>query len=265
MKMVIIDGKCVYSRRHEHGPGVHRRRPALRRVARHLVPAQRPRRRALPHAVRVHLAAQRPRGRPGDRATCAEPSAHGAGRGHAGAGAALERLDRVQDHPRRVHHRAHQRARAHLDPVAVLRARRAADHGDVRRGPGRRRRALHDDRRARQEDPLLRGPRLLPAAAARRREGLPVQGRVPARQDGDGGRPVLASSAPATGTSAASSCTTRSSRSSTTRGVARRLRGAVREATSGTAARSRSSDLESLQPRSAEFRNSVYRLFSRLL
>ena len=32
---------------------------------------------------------------------------------------------------------------------------------------------------------------LLPAAPARRREGLPVQGRLPARQDGDGGPPAL--------------------------------------------------------------------------
>ena len=42
MKMVIIDGKTRLQRRHEHGPGVHRRRPAVRRVARHLVPPQRP-------------------------------------------------------------------------------------------------------------------------------------------------------------------------------------------------------------------------------
>ena len=42
-------------RRHEHGPGVHRRRPAVRRVARHLVPPVRAGRRPLPHAVRGHL------------------------------------------------------------------------------------------------------------------------------------------------------------------------------------------------------------------
>ena len=177
--------------RHEHGPGVHRRRPAVRGVARHVVPAQRARGDALPHAVRVHLAAQRAQRGPGDGLPRRAAGAR-ARRGHAGAGAALERLDRVQDHPRRVHHRAHQRARAHLDPVAVLRARRAADHGDVRGGAGRRGRALHDDRRAGQEDPVLRGPRLLPATAAGRREGLPLHSRVPARQDGDGGRAVLA-------------------------------------------------------------------------
>ena len=81
--------------------------------------------------------------------------------------------------------------RAHLDPVAVLRAGRAADDGHVHGGGERHRRALHDDRRAGQEDPLLRRPRLLPDASPRRREGLPVQGRVPARQDGDRGRPAL--------------------------------------------------------------------------
>ena len=112
-------------------------------------------------------------------------------RGHAGPGAALQRADHVQDHPRRVHHCARQRARAHLDPVAVLRARRAADHGDVRRRGERHRRALHDDRRAGQEDPVLRGVRLLPPAPARGRQGLPVQGRLPARQDGHGGPPAL--------------------------------------------------------------------------
>ena len=164
-------------RRHEHGPGVHRRRSALRRVARHLVPPERPRSDALPDAVRLHLAAERPRGRPGDRVRGGAVAARRRP-GHAGAGAALERLDRVQGDPRRVRRLAAQRAQAHLDPVALLRARRAADHGDVRRGPVRRRRALHDDRRARQEDPLLRRARLLPATAACRREGLPVQGRA---------------------------------------------------------------------------------------
>ena len=46
-------------RRHEHGPGVHRRRPAVRRLARHLVPPERPGGRALPHAVRLDVAVQR--------------------------------------------------------------------------------------------------------------------------------------------------------------------------------------------------------------
>ena len=42
---------------------------------------------------------------------------------------------------------------------------RAADHRHVRRRGERHRRALHDDRHAGQEDPVLRGARLLPEAA----------------------------------------------------------------------------------------------------
>ena len=38
-KIVVIDGGSLYTRRHEHGPGVHRRRPRVRRVARHHVRA----------------------------------------------------------------------------------------------------------------------------------------------------------------------------------------------------------------------------------
>ena len=165
MKMVIIDGKSVYSRRDEHGPGVHRRGAALRRVARHVVPAQRAGGDPLPAPLRGHLDPERRQGGPRHRLPASGGVAR-ARRGHARAGAALQRGHHVQGHPRRVHHGAAGRPRAHLDPVAVLRPGRAADHGDVRGGGQRHRRALHDDRHAGQEDPLLRRPRLLPAAAA---------------------------------------------------------------------------------------------------
>ena len=66
MKMVIIDGEVGVQRRHEHGPGVHRRRPALRPLARHLVPHDRPGRRSLPPALRCYVAAKRRHEGPGN-------------------------------------------------------------------------------------------------------------------------------------------------------------------------------------------------------
>ena len=166
MKMVIIDGKSVYrggmnmgQEYIDGGPRFAVWRDTSFRLSGPAV---------LPYLT-LFAATWIVNGREEDLVTGYLPEVDGARarRGHARAGAALERRDDVQDHPRRVHHRPDERARAHLDPVAVLRAGRAADHGDVRGGGRRRRRALHDDRRAGQEDPVLRGARLLPAAAAR--------------------------------------------------------------------------------------------------
>ena len=94
-------------RRHEHGPGVHRRRPALRRLARHLVPPQRPGGRALPHALRLHLAATTAARRTWPPSYMPPAAEH-----HRHEGTPVQVLhssvaDHVQDDPRRVHHRAH--------------------------------------------------------------------------------------------------------------------------------------------------------------
>ncbi len=57
-------------RRHEHGPGVHRRGAALRGVAGHVVPAQRAGGGAVPAPLRRHLDPQRPQRRTWSPATC---------------------------------------------------------------------------------------------------------------------------------------------------------------------------------------------------
>ena len=59
-----------------------------------------------------------------------------------------------------------------LDPVALLRAGRTPDHGDVRGRGQRCRRAPDDDRSPGQEGALPCGPRLLREAARGRRDGL---------------------------------------------------------------------------------------------
>ena len=158
MKMVIIDGKSVYSggmnmgqEYIDGGPRFAVWRDTSFRLSGPVV---------APYLM-LFASTWLYNGGKEDLATDFMPPADGASpaRGHAGPGAALQRADHLQDQPRRVHHGAHQRARAHLDPVAVLRARRAADDRHVHRGGQRHRRALHDDRHAGQEDPVLRRAR----------------------------------------------------------------------------------------------------------
>ena len=148
MKMVIIDGKSVYSggmnmgqEYIDGGPRFDVWRDTSFRLSGPVV---------APYLMlyRLHLAVQRRQGGPGHGVHAAAGGAPPP-RGHAGPGAALQRPDHLQDHPRRVHHGAHQRARARLDPVALLRAGRAAHDRHVHGGDQWRRRALHDDRHAR--------------------------------------------------------------------------------------------------------------------
>ncbi len=92
MKIALIDGVGRVHRRHEHGPGVHRRRRALRGVARHLAAPHRPRRGRVRGAVRRGLALQQGAGRPAGARTCRRRRLP-PGRRAARRGPALERGD----------------------------------------------------------------------------------------------------------------------------------------------------------------------------
>ncbi len=74
----------------------------------------------------------------------------------------------------RPHAGRRQRRPPGVDPVALLRPGGRPLRHDDQRGAERRGRALHDDRRARQEDALLGGVDVLPPAAQGRRPRVPL-------------------------------------------------------------------------------------------
>ena len=105
MKMVIIDGKCVYSggmnmgqEYIDGGPRFDVWRDTSFRLSGPVV---------APYLM-LFASTWLNNGGKEDLATDFMPPRGGASsaRGHAGPGAALQRADHVQDHPRRVHHRA---------------------------------------------------------------------------------------------------------------------------------------------------------------
>ena len=171
-------------RRHERRPGVHRRRRALRHLAR-LAPApHRPGGRGPREAVRLALvrAQEGPRGPVRRRVHAgARPGRRGDRDARRGGRAGGRRpLERGPPHP----HGRHRPGRGvRLDPVAVLHPRLQRLRRDDQRRPQRHRRALHDDRHPGQEDRPVGGADLLPQAHRGRRPRVPVHGRVPPRQD----------------------------------------------------------------------------------